>query len=105
MDRSGDQAVYRISGDGKVTLTRLAARARLYANSSMVSFRFWLILPVTVNGLCQIQSSVAFLKWIGAASISSTPSSSPTSWSRNENRRSSPSVMTSSPIPSCIAIA
>ena len=68
-------------------------------------FRFWLILPVTMKGLCHTQSASAFLKWIGAPSIGTSPSISPTTWSRNENLRSSPSVMTSSPIPSCIAIA
>ncbi len=40
----------------------------------MVSFRRWLIFPVTVNGLCQIQSASAFLKWTGALSIGAVPS-------------------------------
>ena len=68
-------------------------------------FRFWLIFPVTVNGLCQTQSAVALLKWTGAPSIGSTPLISPTTWSRKEKRRNSPSVTTSSPMPSCIAMA
>jgi hypothetical protein len=63
------------------------------------------ILPVTVKGLCQIQSSVAFLKCTGAPSIGATPSISLTIWSRKENRRNSPSVTTSRPMLSCIAMA
>ena len=71
----------------------------------MVSLRRWLIFPVTVNGLCQTQSASAFLKWTGALSIGAVPSISLTIWSKKENRRYSPSVMTSSPMPSCSSMA
>jgi hypothetical protein len=88
-----------------VILICFVARALLYANSSRVIFRFWLIFPVTVNGLCQTHSSVALLKRMGAPSIGSTPLISLTTWSRKEKRRNSPSLTTSSPTPSCMAMA
>ncbi len=65
------------------------------------------IRPVTVNGGCQSQSWAGSGAWkcTGAPGMSVTPSMSPSRWSRNEKRRSSPSLTTSSPQPSCMAIA